>query len=134
MTVTDRHTACAVCAATLNPADPFTHECAVCDFCGTPGPDHTLPVQPFADRVRVGPRARDLGIVYDSGPGDWDTCTVCAALIRADDWDTLSHRAAALATLGPDPIRQARLAASLADLFTTVRDHTTGPLRPRTQP
>jgi hypothetical protein len=99
----------------------------ICDFCGTPGPSWTLPVADIAHTHRPGaPR-------FYSG-GDWNACDLCAAHIRAGDWDGMAARAVRLANARQrhpgHPQRDGRSAASLNRFWQLVRDNTTGPLRP----
>ena len=99
------HTACGVCGHVLNrytgsfgetwihsletdndhPAVPVPvdsiHTTFMCDFCLAENARWALPVEDYT----AAPTGQNVG--------DWAACDVCASLLQADDWDTLTNRA-----------------------------------------
>ncbi len=60
----------------------------VCDFCHDSNPVWNFPARTFADAVtRMNPTLPAYVSV-----GAWGACELCAALIRAGDWDALADR------------------------------------------
>jgi hypothetical protein len=98
----------------------------VCDFCTREVPQGegwVLPANSF-----------EMPPLPWGSQGDWLTCSPCADLIRADDWETLidyvvDHSVTAKHT-GYNPVAMAGLRWSLVYCYENLRKNITGPLRP----